>query len=64
MQKKGELEYCLFYTMLKYMLDKERNYSNYHDTTYAAYHCGHEFKRRFLDKREDFAMKKNGDIRI
>ena len=59
---KGELEYCIFMLMKKYMVAKEWNYSNLHDASYAAHHCGDEFRRRFLDTREDHAMSENGDI--
>jgi len=59
---KGELEYLIFSLMKKYMKDKEERYSILHDCTYAAIHCGDEFRRRFLDKREDEAMKTNGDV--
>lgn len=59
---KGELEYCIFKLMLKYMKDKERRYSTLHDCTYAAMHCADEFRSRFLDVREDEAMNENGDI--
>ncbi len=60
---KGDLEYCIFKMMRKYMNRKTWNYSNLHDTTYAAVHCGDEFKRRYLDQREDQAIQKNGDIK-
>ena len=59
---KGELEYCIFKLMILYSSNKTVNYSNLHDTTYAAMHCADEFRRRFLDKREDSAMDNNGDI--
>lgn len=59
---KGDLEYCIFYLMSKYMQDKDGNYTNLHDTVYAAQHCADEFRRRFLDKREDQALHNNGDI--
>jgi hypothetical protein len=62
-ENKGELEYCIFKLMRKYMDDKESRYSNLHDCTYAAMHCADEFRRRLLDKREDEAMFQNGDIR-
>lgn len=61
---KGELEYCIFYLMKKYMQTKDIKYLNLHDTTYAAIHCGDEFRRRYLDNREDIAKEKNGDIDI
>ena len=59
---KGELEFCIFTLMKKYMEGKEYRYSVLHDCTYAAIHCGDEFRRRFLDKREDQAIVENGDI--
>jgi len=59
---KGQLEYCIFYLMLLYMDGKEYRYSNLHDVVYAAIHCGDEFRRLYLDVREDKAREKNGDI--
>ena len=59
---KGELEYCIFNMMKYYMSIRDFNYSNLHDTVYSAIHCGDEFRRRFLDKREDEARLTNGDI--
>lgn len=61
-ETKGELEYCIFKLMKRYMKDKAKKYSNYHDTTYAAIHCGDEYRRRYLDRREDQAIEENGDI--
>lgn len=62
MVSKGELEFILFKICKIYMRDIEHNYSNLHDVSYAAVHVGEEIKRRFLDSREDWAMKQNGDI--
>lgn len=59
---KGELEYCIFKLMRLYMKDKSARYSNLHDTTYAATHCADEFRRRFLDDRENSARELNGDV--
>lgn len=59
---KGELEYIIFSFMKLYMSNKEYRYSNLHDCVYAAQHCSDEFRRRYLDKREDEAIKNNGDI--
>jgi hypothetical protein len=59
---KGELEYCIFYIMKKYMKDKSFKYSNLHDTVYASQHCSDEFRRRYLDPREDKALGENGDV--
>jgi hypothetical protein len=61
---KGDLEYCIFTLMLYYMRTRESKYSQLHDCTYAAQHCSDEFRRRFLDKREDSAKETNGDISI
>jgi len=61
-QNKGDLEYCIFKLMVIYMKSKEFKYSNLHDTAYAATHCADEFRRRFLDRREDKAIMENGDI--
>lgn len=58
---KGDLEFLLFTLMLKYMSNKEQRYSILHDVTYAAIHCGDEFRRRFLDIRENYAREINGD---
>lgn len=63
MPKKGHLEYLIFCLMLRYMSTRGTNYSNLHDTVYAAQHCADEFRRRFLDKYEDCAINANGDIR-
>ena len=59
---KGELEYCIFKLMIRYISTRKWRYSILHDCAYAAMHCADEFRRRFLDKREDEAIEKNGDI--
>ena len=59
---KGELEYCIFKLMRIYMFDKVHSYTHLHDCVYAVQHCADEFKRRFLDKRENDAREANGDI--
>ena len=59
---KGDLEYCIFKVMKKFMETREKRYSNYHDCVYGAGHCSDEYRRRFLDKREDEAREENGDI--
>jgi len=59
---KGDLEYCIFKLMRKFMKTRDERYTQLHDAVYAAVHCGHEFNRRFLDKREDAAIEKNGDV--
>jgi hypothetical protein len=63
-ETKGDLEYCIYKLMQKYAAARDRNYSNLHDCTYAAIHCGDEFRRRNLDAREDFAKDTNGDITV
>ena len=59
---KGELEYCIFSLMKRYMAARQYKYTDLHDTVYAAQHCADEFRRRYLDKREDEAIVENGDI--
>jgi len=61
-ENKGDLEYCLYKLLVKYMSTREKNYSNLHDAVYAAAHVSDEFRRRYLDKREDVAQETNGDI--
>ncbi len=60
---KGGLEYCVFKLFLNYMSDIDWKYKNLHDAVYAIIHAGEEARRRFLDVREDEALKKNGDIK-
>ena len=59
---KGDLEYLVFKLMKKYMKNKEFRYSILHDCTYAIQHCADEFRRRYLDKRENEAREENGDV--
>jgi len=61
-ETKGDLEYCIFKLMVKFMKTKEFRYSTLHDCVYAAMHCADEYRRRNLDKREDTAKEENGDI--
>lgn len=61
-ETKGDLEYLVFLLMKKFMHTRENRYSNLHDCVYAAQHCADEFRRRFLDKREDEAREQNGDV--
>jgi hypothetical protein len=62
-ETKGDLELCVFKLMRKFMETREYRYSNLHDCVYAVQHCADEFRRRFLDKREDKAREENGDIK-
>ena len=59
---KGELEYCIYKLMKMYMCYKDFRYSTLHDTVYAAQHCADEFRRNYLDKRENDAKEQNGKI--
>lgn len=61
-ETKGDLEYIIFYAMKRYMQTREHRYSSLHDCSYAAAHCSDEFRRRYLDTREDVALTTNGDI--
>lgn len=62
METKGDLEYAIAKLMDEYMMGRPFNYTNLHDCCYAAGHMCDEFRRRFLDKREDYARDKNGDV--
>lgn len=59
---KGDLEYCISLLQHIFMDTREFKYSTLHECVYATQHCADEFRRRFLDKREDEAREKNGDI--
>ncbi len=59
---KGDLEYIVFKAMKKFMSTREFRYTPLHACVYAVQHCADEFRRRFLDKREDEARETNGDI--
>ncbi|RLG10716.1 hypothetical protein DRN73_07155 [Candidatus Pacearchaeota archaeon] len=61
-ETKGELEYVIYKLMKIYMKNKAFKYSNLHDTVYAAAHCSDEFRRNYLDVRENQAKEINGDI--
>ena len=62
LETKGNLEYLIFLLMKKYMSSREQKYSELHNVCYAAQHCCDEFRRRYLDKREDSARTANGDV--
>ena len=62
MKSKGELEYIVFKMMKRFMKSREFRYTPLHNCVYAVMHCADEFRRRFLDVREDEARNKNGDI--
>lgn len=61
-ETKGDLEYLVFELMKQYMSTREARYSTLHDCVYGVQHASDEFRRRYLDKREDEAKDKNGDI--
>jgi hypothetical protein len=61
-ETKGDLEYLIFVLMKKFMSTREFRYSTLHDCVYAIQHCSDEYRRRYLDKREDDARKINGDV--
>ena len=60
---KGDLEYLVFRLMVKFMATREKRYSTLHDVVYAVAHCADEYRRRFLDVRENEALESNGDIK-
>lgn len=61
-ETKGDLEFIVFHLMKQYMSNREYRYSTLHDCVYAVAHASDEFRRRYLDKREDEALASNGDI--
>ena len=61
---KGDLEYCIYKLILHYMKTRKYNYHNLHEAVYGTIHSAEEFKRNYLDKREDEAIAKNGKIII
>jgi hypothetical protein len=61
-ETKGDLEYLVFVLMKKFMSTREFRYSTLHEVVYAVMHCADEYRRRYLDKRENEAREKNGDI--
>jgi hypothetical protein len=61
-ETKGDLEYLVFVLMKKFMVTREKRYSTLHEVVYAVMHCADEYRRRYLDKREDEARETNGDI--
>ena len=62
LETKGELEYVVYKIMKRFMRNREFRYTPLHACVYAVMHCADEFRRRFLDKREDDARNNNGDI--
>jgi len=63
-RSKGDLEYCVFKLMKKFMKIRDVRYSTLHEVVYAVMHCADEYRRRYLDKREDEARESNGDINV
>lgn len=58
---KGKLEYFIARLVSKFMSTRGIVYNDLHDATYACHHVGDEFRRLYLDKREDEAIKANGN---
>jgi len=63
-ETKGDLEYLVFALMKKFMKTREIRYATLHEVVYSVMHCADEYRRRYLDKREDEARETNGDIEI
>jgi len=59
---KGDLEYCITKLLKRFMKTREARYSTLHEAVYGCSHAADEFRRRYLDKREDQAIEKNGDV--
>jgi hypothetical protein len=63
-ETKGDLEYCVYWLLKKYMVNRPFKYTELHEAVYGVIHAGEEFKRQNLDKREDQAKEMNGDIEL
>ena len=63
-ETKGDLEYCIFKLLKRFMKTRAFKYSTLHEAVYAATHCADEFRRRFLDARENEARETNGDVNV
>jgi hypothetical protein len=61
-ENKGELEYILYAILKEYMKNRKFCYTELHDTVYGCQHVSDEFRRNYLDVRENEAKEKNGDI--
>ena len=48
--------------MKSFMKTREFRYSTLHEVVYDIMHCADEYRRRYLDKREDEARETNGDV--
>ena len=59
---KGDLEYIVTKIMKRFMKIREIRYSTLHEVVYAVMHCADEYRRRYLDKREEEAIEENGNI--
>ena len=59
--EKGDLEYIIYTLLKQYMSTREFRYGDLHEAVYGCIHAGEEFKRLYLDKREDQAISKNGE---
>jgi len=58
---KGDLEFIIYNVLKQYMKSREKRYSTYHDAVYGGIHACEEYKRLYLDKREDKAISENGE---
>jgi len=59
---KGDLEYCVARLQKIFMSTRAWKFDTLHDAVYGVQHCADEFRRRYLDKREDEARDINGDV--
>lgn len=58
---KGELEYLIYNLLKRFMSTRDKKYSTLHEAVYGGIHACEEYKRLYLDKREDKAMAENGE---
>jgi len=63
LEKQGELTYCIYFLMVMWARNKpNQGYHDYSPSNAAASDAHDEFYRREMVKREDDAIKRNGDI--
>jgi hypothetical protein len=61
---KGDLNYIFFTIVVHWLHVNGKNYQNISDAIAALQDCADEVKRRIMTKKEDIAIKTNGDIHV
>lgn len=62
-RSKGQLTYCVTRLMLRFAREHGlTGYQRHSDAVAATADAGHEYRRRVLDKYENDAIRRNGDL--